>query len=616
MCGIAGYITIEKYSNSLFEKNAIELKKIMKNRGPDQQGFFRKSRKNYSVNFFFSRLSIIDLDERSNQPFYSDNHVLVFNGEIYNYLEIRKILESKGIKFKTHSDTEVLIKSYQFWGKNCTKYFDGMWSFAIFDYLKEEVFISRDNFGEKPLYYFFDQKNLVFGSEIKFIQNLIPHKDIKEINYGKINDYLTKGYKSLNKNNSSFYKNINQLESGTNLTINLNKFKISKEKYLIKSDLINQKISNDKNDNIYEIKKLLIQSMKYRLRSDVPISFCLSGGIDSSSLVSLSCKHFNLKPKCYSIIDSDKRYNEKKLIQKIKKDIDCEVEYINLKKEKNEFFFDNLDKLINYHDAPISTISYYIHSKISCKARKDNYKVIFSGTGADEIFTGYYDHFLLYLNEIKKNTNYDNELKLWKKNIKPFIRNINLKDAELFHKNPNFRNHIFFEKEFINQFYKKDINFNFTEKKYSSNILKNRLLNELFHESVPTILKEDDLNSMMNSIENRSPFLCKKLVSYALSIKNKNYIEKAYSKNILREAMKGILHEDIRLERKKIGFNSNIKSITSLNGKILSEFLSESSYIRDIVDLNKIKKLDFSKEISNNLSKFLFSLINVKLFLK
>ena len=481
MCGIAGYITIGKYSNSLFEKNAIDLKKIMKNRGPDQQGSFRKSRKNYSVNFFSSRLSIIDLDKRSNQPFHSGNHVLVFNGEIYNYLEIRKTLESKGVKFKTLSDTEVLIKSYQYWGKNCTKYFDGMWAFAIYDYLKEEVFLSRDNFGEKPLYYYLDHKNLIFGSEIKFIHNLIQDEYVKKINYDKINDYLTKGYKSLNKNNSSFYKNINQLESGSNLIINLNKFKVIKEKYLNKSELINQKISDDKNDNIFAIKDLLIQSMKRRLRSDVPISFCLSGGVDSSSLVSLSYKHFNLKPKCYSIIDSDKRYNEKIQIQKIQKDTSCEVEYIKLKKEKDKDFFNNLEKLIDYHDSPISTISYYIHSKISNKARNDNYKVIFSGTGADEIFTGYYDHFLLFLNDIKKNTSYQNELSSWKKNIKPSIRNINLKNAELFHKQPNFRNHIFFEKEFINQFYKKNIEYSFSEKKYSSNILKNRLLNELFH---------------------------------------------------------------------------------------------------------------------------------------
>jgi asparagine synthase (glutamine-hydrolysing) len=233
MCGIAGYITNDNYSNSLFQKNAYELKRIMKNRGPDQQGSFRNSQKNYSVNLFSSRLSIIDLDKRSNQPFHSGDYVLVFNGEIYNYLEIRKILELKKIKFKTNSDTEVLLKSYEVWGKDCVKYFDGMWSFAIYDYLKKEVFLSRDNFGEKPLYYFYDQKNFVFGSEIKFIQNLIPNKDIKKINYDKIEDYLTKGYKSLNKNNSSFYKNINQLDSGTNLTVSLNKFKINQKKYPI-----------------------------------------------------------------------------------------------------------------------------------------------------------------------------------------------------------------------------------------------------------------------------------------------------------------------------------------------------------------------------------------------
>tara|TARA_B100001093_G_scaffold519066_1_gene606280 strand:- start:10019 stop:11875 length:1857 start_codon:yes stop_codon:yes gene_type:complete len=615
MCGIAGYITNDNYSNSLFQKNAYELKRIMKNRGPDQQGSFRNSQKNYSVNLFSSRLSIIDLDKRSSQPFHSGDYVLVFNGEIYNYLEIRKILELKKIKFKTNSDTEVLLKSYEVWGKDCVKYFDGMWSFAIYDYLKKEVFLSRDNFGEKPLYYFYDQKNFVFGSEIKFIQNLIPNKDIRKINYDKIEDYLTKGYKSLNKNNSSFYKNINQLESGTNLTVSLNKFKINQKKYLIKSQLINQKISKDKTENIYQIKNLLLESMRHRLRSDVPISFCLSGGIDSASLVSMSYKLFNLKPKCYSIIDSDKRYNEKYKIKKIQKDTECEIEYINLKKEKKIDFFENLKNLINYHDAPISTISYYIHSKILKKASNDDYKVIFSGTGADEIFTGYYDHYLLFLNEIRKKSNYKNELSSWKKYIKPLVRNKNLNKADLFYNKPNFREHIYFENEFINQFYKKRINTQFKEEKYSTNILKNRLLNELFHESVPVILKEDDLNSMNYSIENRSPFLSKNLVSYALSINNKNYIENSYSKNILREAMKGVLHEDIRLDRKKMGFNTNIKSITNLNGGYLSEFLFENSYINEKIDLKILKKIDFKREIPNSLSKFLFSLINVKLFL-
>ena len=356
--------------------------------------------------------------------------------------------------------------------------------------------------------------------------------------------------------------------------------------------------------------------MKLRLRSDVPIAFCLSGGIDSASLVSLCYKKFNLRPKCYSIIDSDKRYNELKKINTLKKDLNCDIDFIKLKKEKSEVFLENLEKLIEYHNAPISTISYYIHSKISKKAKDANYKVIFSGTGADEIFTGYYDHFLFFLNSIKKKNIIKKETRNWKTYIKPFVRNKLLRDPEIFRKNPKFRDHIFQDRKFISNYLFKLKNKKFEEKNYSNNLLKNRMLNELYHESVPVILKEDDLNSMHNSIENRSPFLSKNLVKYALSIPSHQYIYNAYTKFPLRSAMKNILHDDIRLDRKKIGFNSNLKSITNFNQNSLYDFLNENKSLNDLINLKEIKKINFKNQLTNSTSKFLFSAICLKIFLE
>ena len=141
------------------------------------------------------------------------------------------------------------------------------------------------------------------------------------------------------------------------------------------------------------------------------------------------------------------------------------------------------------------------------------------------------------------------------------------------------------------------------------------MLNELFHESVPVILKEDDLNSMYNSIENRSPFLSKKLVKYALSINNAFYIKNGYSKFILRQALKGVLNSKVRLDRRKIGFNSNINNIVNLDKKFLKSFLNENYYLKQIINLDNIKYFDFDKELSNSDSKFVFSLINIKIFL-
>ena len=615
MCGIAGYITNKKYLNFSFDTASKKLKKIMKNRGPDQQGSFCYSKNNYIINLFSSRLSIIDLDARSNQPFKTNDSILIFNGEIYNYIEIRKELQKKNVKFATNSDTEVLIKAYEHWGVECVKRFDGMWSFCIYDYKNNKIFLSRDNFGEKPLYYFFDGNSLIFGSEIKYLHYLSQNDLIKKIDYTKINDYLYKGYKSLNKNNKTFFKKIIELDAGSNLILDLKKFKIIKKIYLDRPSLIKQNISKSIKENIYDIKKLLINSLKLRLRSDVPISFCLSGGVDSSSLVSISYKKFNIQPKCFSIIDCDERYNEKKNIEILQQDLGCNVEYIYLKKEKNKNFLTNLENQIKYHDAPISTISYYIHSKISKAASKSGHKVIFSGTGADEIFTGYYDHFLMYLDQIKNTKQFPNELNSWNKFIKPLVRNKDLQNPDLFTLNKKFRKHIYNDKRFLNFSLEKKI-IKFSENIYSNNLLKNRMLNELFHESVPVILKEDDLNSMYYSIENRSPFLSKNLVSYALSIKNENYIDNSFSKNILRSAVKGFLHDDIRTDRHKKGFNTNIKSITDFDGNSLYDFLNSSSTLRDMVNLKKIKQINFNENISNSMNKFLFSLINLTIFFK
>lgn len=615
MCGIAGYITKKKYFNFSFPETQKKLKVLMKNRGPDQQGSFQFNNSQVSLNLFSSRLSIIDLDKRANQPYKTQNNILIFNGEIYNYLEIKKFLKKKKIKFSTESDTEVLLKAYEYWGEKCVDHFDGMWAFCIFDYKKNCVFLSRDNFGEKPLYYFFDGNNLVFGSEIKYLKEILKENLPNKLNEDKIYDYLAKGYKSLNKNNLTFYKNIMQLEQGHNLLLKLDKFKLTKKKYLNISDLLSEKVSNCSKENIYNIKKILIENLKVRLRSDVPIAFCLSGGVDSASLVSLCYKKFNIRAKCYSIIDSDERYNELENINILKDDLNCDVDFIKLKKEKTSNFLQNLENLIDYHNSPISTISYYIHSKISKKASDANYKVIFSGTGADEIFTGYYDHFLLYLSALKSKNKSKSELKSWEKFVKPYVRNNFLQNPNLFRNNPSFRKHIFYSQEFIQKYLKKFKNQKFSEKKYSPHNLKNRMLNELFNESVPVILKEDDLNSMYHSIENRSPFLSKKLVKYSLSMPSEEYIENSFSKNPLRCAMKNILNDKIRLNRKKIGFNSNLKSITNFDPVSLFEFLNQSKYLKEIINIKEIKKIDFKKELSNSTSKFLFSAICLKIFL-
>ena len=288
MCGIAGKISFGRRSN--FQINKKKIFEIMKNRGPDNQGHIEKIEKNYKISLFSSRLKIINLNDTTNMPFKFKNLTIIFNGEIYNFIEIKKFLETKNYSFKFNSDTEVLVKAYHYWGKDCVNYFEGMWAFAILDSYKNQIFLSRDPFGEKPLYYSFNGSNFLFGSEIKYLLFLDDTNSMKEINYSYLKNYITYGYKILNKSNKTYYKNIIKLESGTNLVVKLNSKEFIKKKYF-KFNINKKNSNNSEKEIVNNIENLLTNSLKIRLRSDVPITFCLSGGVDSGALVSLAKKN-------------------------------------------------------------------------------------------------------------------------------------------------------------------------------------------------------------------------------------------------------------------------------------------------------------------------------------
>ena len=607
MCGIAGYFGKK---NSI-DFNISEIGTVMKNRGPNFFNYQNLKTGNNRLTLFHSRLSIIDLDNRSNQPFIDDDCILVFNGEIYNYLEIKELLKKKNHKFKTNSDTEVLLKSYKEYGIDCVKKFIGMWSFALWDKKKKKLFLSRDIFGEKPLFYFFDKKNFFFGSEIKYIQKLSKIKF--DINDNYIFQNLFNGYKSLNKKNSTQFKNIYHLDPGTNLEINQD-LQIKKKKYWSPKLKINKSLSQI--DAIDHINHLLIKSLKFRMRSDVPIAFCLSGGIDSGYLASLAAKFFNKKISTFSCIDNDPRYDESENINAVIQDLKCDSTKIKIENLKKNFF-DEIKELTDYHDGPIATMSYYIHSKITENIAKKNFKVSLSGVGSDEIFTGYYDHFLAFFQTIQSNKNFLDNVKSWEKNIKPILRNPNLMDHEHYLKNPKNRENVYENNFNISEYSNLSKNSKFIEKNFCKELLRNRMMNEMFHETVPVILKHDDLNSMYNSIENRSPFLDKELYEFSLTIPPEYLIKDGYQKYLLRQSSKKILIDKVRLDRKKKGFNASINSVIDFkNKRNIDKIFDSSSPINEYIDLKKLyEKVDF-KFIPNHLSKLIFSIITTNYFLE
>lgn len=609
MCGISGFIS----NNKNYEANITKTLDLMSSRGPNHQDYIKLQSTKRQIYLLHSRLNIIDLKERSNQPMKIGQFTIIFNGEIYNYLEIRKNLEKKYI-FKTQSDTEVLLYCFIEYGDKCYEILDGMWSFAIWDDKKKILTLSRDPFGEKPLYYTFVGDNFFFGSEIKYLFSLSSKK--KNLNNDKINNFLFNGYKSIHHDNETFFKDVNILPSGSFLKIsNKNNFDI--KKYFLYKPNIKQSSNFNPDEIIKKNKNYLIESVDLRMRSDVPLAFCLSGGIDSGSLVSIASKVLNKKISCFSIIDQDDRYNEIDNIKKIVKD--CNVNHfpIFLKNQKN-FFFEKLDSLVDYHDSPISTISYFIHSYLLENISSNNFKVSISGTGADELYTGYYDHYNQYFGSVdKKSEIYNENLDYWKKFIKPNLRNEALKNINFYINNPGSLSNVF-EKNFNLEFFaqnKSNLD-KIKQKNFSNNILRNRMLNEMFHEVVPVILRHDDHNSMMNSIENRSPYLNKNLLDLTSEIPTEYLIQNGFQKFILRESMKGILQEDVRLDRKKKGFNASLNTLIDFSNKQnIDKIFNKNNLINEFVDLNRLSAdINFSN-LPNYLSKFIFSIINVNIFL-
>lgn len=605
MCGIAGYI-----GKRQFKENKIsQIFSLMRRRGPDSFGFNFIKEKEKKISLFFSRLSIIDQVKRSNQPFIYKDKVLIFNGEIYNYLELKVKLEHKGYNFRTNSDTEVLIKVLDCWGENGIKKLEGMWSFFYYNKTKKIGILSRDRFGEKPIFYLKKNNEFIFGSEIKVINSILD-KNL-EINVNKLDNFLRFGYKSINKDHNSYFKNVKSVPSGHYLKIYNNKIELKKYWEIhYKKSLLSEE------DSINNLKEKLLKSIEIRLRADCPIAFLLSGGIDSNALINIAHKIFGYEINSFSVISKNKKYDESELINFSLKNIKTNHE--NLKINFSDCnFLKNLTSQISYHDAPVTTINSFLQFLLLKKIKKKNFRVCISGIGSDEIFSGYYDHHLLYLYEVRNNKKlFKDSLMNWKKIINPITQNPFLKDYKLYINDNKFRKHIYQYEYFKEKIFTKRKKVNFIERKYVHPLMKNRMINELRNEIVPVVLKEDDLNSMYHSIENRSPYLDSNLFQECLNMPKEYYIKDGMAKWPLRKIIEGLVPEKIRLNKRKIGFNASIDEALDFSKKRNLDYFLSDSPIFDIIDKDQLKILLKKRRFSGVENNFIFSFISSKIFIE
>lgn len=380
MCGIAGIISDS--AETLAKINAAT--DLVNHRGPDGRGVYIQQ----NLAFGHRRLSILDLSELGKQPMsYVERYVITYNGEVYNYLEIREDLRKKGYQFKSDSDTEVILAAYAEWGQDCLHRFNGMFSFAIYDQVKQTVFCARDRFGVKPFYYLCHGTDLYFGSEIKQF-TVLPGWS-PTLNKKKAVDFLVNDI--IDRDEHTFFEQVKQLRGGCFLYYDLQKktFEVKKW-YSLEAKQEYQHLTEEEALRIF--KDLFTDAVSLRLRSDVKVGSCLSGGLDSSSIVSvvnrlLKAENKSELQEVVSACFNEKKYDEQIFIDKLVAEKNIAVHKVF--PDINDLFPD-LDKMLWHQDEPFGSTSIFAQWSVFKEARKNGLIVMLDGQGADEILGGYH----------------------------------------------------------------------------------------------------------------------------------------------------------------------------------------------------------------------------------
>jgi asparagine synthase (glutamine-hydrolysing) len=606
MCGIAGIFRRNTITNNDIDI-VNTMNNIQKHRGPDDEGLF------YDDNCVLGhrRLAIIDLSKDGHQPFISDDgrFHLVYNGEIYNYLELRIELESLGCHFKTKTDTEVLLKSYQQYGENCLHKFNGMFAFVIYDSIKHTLFLARDRVGVKPLYYANYNGSLFFASEIKAL-HAIPGLRLS-LNYKSLFDYLV--FNRTDVFDETFFNEINRIPNGFHAFFNEDGLKLSQwwnpEDYLCNTAEYNE---TEAKDRIHDI---LVSAVKLRMRSDVPVGSCLSGGLDSSILLGVLFGHDLARRKYPTFTASFPGH---------KIDETSYIDILNKKYPFNNFrtypsartAADKLREFVYTNDEPTTNHSFFSQYEVMRLAKDNGVTVLLDGQGGDEIFAGY--HYLHGFNmygllkekkmirlcsELYKNFSRQQD----KSAYQTFIFQIlpgPLKKQILLKTLPHLRHDFFYDFIEGSRIYNK-----FFDAENLNQSLVRHLQYKLEH-----LLRMEDRNSMHFSLEARVPYLDYRLIEYALGIPGDVKIKNGETKYLQKLSMGKYTVQEILSRTDKIGFGTpgdewmltdewqelTKQNFTELSGS-LSDVFKRDVHLSEVgMDRWKINQLAVWKDIFLN----------------
>lgn len=554
MCSIVG--------GTLPQEKIQAMSEALVHRGPDAHGFYKDD----FLTLYHNRLSIIDLSEFANQPMQDEDLVLVYNGEIYNFLEVRQSLEKDGIQFQTQSDTEVLLKSYQKYGKDCLKHFNGDFAFCLYNKKTQKLFCARDRVGNKPFYYFFDGQDFVFASEIKAFQKIFK----LEFDLQRLGDSLL--FNINDHDEKTIYKGIYNLLPAHFLEYDLKDKKLYTEKYwqlynLPDSEFFSEKKIDEKLD---EFEVLFQDAVNLRLISDVPVGCLLSGGIDSSLVAYfISRSHKNVKFFHCAHKDSPE-IDESEYVKILAHDLGFQVHYIHPTPDQLKQDFPNL--LATQFDIfrSLSIYSQYV----TLREAQKHVKVMLSGQGADELFGGYTQHCARlvltdWFSTFKRTKLYG--LKTVLKEIQQGVK-LNLP--------PSIKLKLLKKNNFT-QWHKFNTILSDYQPSWSLLLEKlqedprKALREETLRLNLPQLLRYEDRNAMAFGIENRTPFTDYRVIEFVHQLPTSFLYHDGHNKYFLRQLAKRYLPQEITSRLDKKGFEAPEKKwmqVLDVQGNDLFDF--------------------------------------------
>ena len=560
MCGILGF---NWKNQDIIEK----MIRSLKHRGPDDDGFYIDD----NVSLGNTRLAVLDTSEKGHQPMVFGHLVIVYNGEIYNFKQLRQQLKSEGYVFNSDTDTEVVLYSYHLWGPACVEQFNGMWGFCIYDKTKNTLFLSRDRFGIKPLYYYFDNEKFIFASELKAIRqhNLSLATNIPALNFFFYQKYIG--------NNLTIFEKCYKLRPAENLFFDMNSKKLTIKKYYNLENEISRQQDLPLTQRLQSVEELVIDTVGKRLFADVPVGSFLSGGIDSS-LISAIITQNRRGFDTFSIGFKDKSYDELKYSKEVSESVHTNhhYDYLQIDEDLIKFIMDNIDE--PFGDA--SVLPTYLLSKIA----RRKVTACLSGDAGDEVFGGY-DTYKAY-----KIARYiprpavrlsrglvgllpasDRKMSLSFR-MKRFVRDLDI--------NINKR-HLNWMATFTDPARKKLLSDNFIDAEEflpcgSQEGLLSIQLNDINNYLAEDILKKVDFASMLNSLEVRVPFLDYRLVTLVLSLPERYKIRNLKTKWLLKKIAAKYLPKEI-VHRPKRGFTVPISTWIK-KSRFIQESLTNHRY--------------------------------------